>query len=156
VYLLLPPSVKWQGRGESTFLPFSSSADHSPSQANPIFQLQVLFAFLEKSTQGVYDPSPLITSLKLDTSEQQDAQEFSKLFLAVLDREFKKQGKRAEAEGGDGSAATLVEDNFEGKMVYLTKCRQCGTTSERPSIFNELELNLAVSTSFQYESEEQH
>ncbi|BGP13819.1 hypothetical protein JCM10213_006348 [Rhodosporidiobolus nylandii] len=108
----------------------------------PIFQLQVLFAFLQTSIQGVYDPSPLIESLKLDTSEQQDAQEFSKLFLQVLDREFKKQGKRAEQEGGDGSIGRVVEELFEGKMKYVTTCERCGNASERPSTFLELEVNL--------------
>ncbi|GAA6042749.1 hypothetical protein JCM8097_007455, partial [Rhodosporidiobolus ruineniae] len=111
-------------------------------EASPIFQLQVLFAFLQTSIQGVYDPSPLIQSLKLDTSEQQDAQEFSKLFLQVLDREFKKQGSRAEQEGADGSVARLVEEHFEGKMAFFTQCTECGTKSERPSTFLELEVNL--------------
>ncbi|GAA5968088.1 hypothetical protein JCM11641_003725 [Rhodosporidiobolus odoratus] len=108
----------------------------------PIFQLQVLFASLQVSKQAVYDPSPLIGSLKLDTTEQQDAQEFSKLFLQVLDREFKKQGKRAEQEGGAGSVARLVEELFEGKMAYITQCQVCQHTSERPSSFSELEVNL--------------
>ncbi|GAA5885332.1 hypothetical protein JCM6882_009573 [Rhodosporidiobolus microsporus] len=110
----------------------------------PIFQLQVLFAALQASIQGVYDPTPLIASLKLDTSEQQDAQEFSKLFLQVLDREFKAQGKRAEQEGADGSVARLVEEMFEGKLSYATRCETCKTESGRSSSFLELEVNLAA------------
>jgi hypothetical protein len=77
-------------------------------QASPLFQLQVLFAFLEKSNQGVYDPAPFVESLKLDRTEQQDAQEFSKLFLDLLSREFKKQV--ALTEDGKQSVATLLSD----------------------------------------------
>lgn len=69
-------------------------------QDSPLFQLQVLFAFLQKGDQGVFDPERLVASLKLDTGEQQDAQEFSKLFLNLLGHEFKKQGSRAVREGG--------------------------------------------------------
>lgn len=75
-----------------------------------MFQLQVLFAFLQNSRQAAYDPARLVESLKIPTTEQQDAQEFSKLFLNLLDREFKKQAKKAEAEGGDASVGTMVED----------------------------------------------
>lgn len=75
-----------------------------------MFQLQVLFAFLQKSQQAAYDPEPLVESLKIPKTEQQDAQEFSKLFLNLLDHEFKKQAKRAESEGGDPGVGTLVED----------------------------------------------
>lgn len=71
----------------------------SPSQTSPLFQLQVLFAFLQNSSQGVYNPEALVSSLKLDKAEQQDVQEFSKLFMSLLDHEFKKQGERAAVEG---------------------------------------------------------
>jgi hypothetical protein len=78
------------------------------TQESPIFQLQVTFAALQEGTQNVYNPSKLVESLKLRTTEQQDAQEFvflnirinlyslstyrfSKLFMSHLDSEFKKQ-----------------------------------------------------------------
>ncbi|GAA6004527.1 hypothetical protein JCM10207_000918 [Rhodosporidiobolus poonsookiae] len=111
-------------------------------KGSPVFQLQALFAFLQNSKQAVYDPSPLIESLRLDTTEQQDAQEFSKLFLQVLDAEFKKQGKRAEQEGGDGKVERLVEELFEGKMSYATKCLNCQHVSARQTSFLEVEVNL--------------
>lgn len=75
-----------------------------------MYQLQVLFASLQKSQQAAYDPEPLVQALKIKKTEQQDAQEFSKLFLNLLDREVKKQAKKAEAEGGDASVGKLVED----------------------------------------------
>lgn len=77
-------------------------------QESPIFQLQVTFAALQESAQNVFNPVKLVESLKLWTTEQQDAQEFvaflrtvsvirlwknrfSKLFMSHLDCEFKKQ-----------------------------------------------------------------
>ena len=133
-----------------------------------MFQLQVLFAFLQKSQQAAYDPEPLVESLKIPKTEQQDAQEFSKLFLNLLDHEFKKQAKRAESEGGDAGVGKLVEDlvsffaeesrrvprfwltslfrlQFEGQITYGTRCSACGTESERSSSFLEVEISLAVS-----------
>lgn len=80
------------------------------NQKSPLFQLQVLFAFLQKSHQTVYDPEPLVSSLKLDTSEQQDATEFSKLFMTMLDDQFKKQGRKSANEGGNPAVARLVQD----------------------------------------------
>ncbi|GAA5989261.1 hypothetical protein JCM10908_001230 [Rhodotorula pacifica] len=114
-------------------------------EASPMFQLQVLFAFLQKSQQAAYDPEPLVASLKIPKTEQQDSQEFSKLFLSLLDHEFKKQAKRAEAEGGDTSVGKLVEDLFEGQITYGTRCSACGNESERSSTFLELEISLAKS-----------
>ncbi|GAA5871715.1 hypothetical protein JCM3774_003027 [Rhodotorula dairenensis] len=111
-------------------------------EASPLFQLQVLFAFLQKSRQAAYDPAALVEALKIPKTEQQDAQEFSKLFLNLLDREFKKQAKRAEAEGGDSSVGKMVEDLFEGQITYGTRCSTCGTESERSSSFLELEISL--------------
>ncbi|EGO18657.1 hypothetical protein SERLADRAFT_418842 [Serpula lacrymans var. lacrymans S7.9] len=58
---------------------------------SPIFQLQVTFTALQESKQRVFNPSKLVESLRLSTSEQQDAQEFSKLFMSHLDFEFQKQ-----------------------------------------------------------------
>jgi hypothetical protein len=43
---------------------------------SPIFQLQVTFAALQESIQNVFNPARLIESLHLDTTEQQDAQEY--------------------------------------------------------------------------------
>ena len=76
-------------------------------QESPIFQLQVTFAALQEGNKSAFNPTKLVESLQLRTSEQQDAQEwvltepiepsfiyksrFSKLFMSHLDAEFKKQ-----------------------------------------------------------------
>lgn len=102
---------------------------------SPIFQLQVTFAAMQVGTQAVFNPIKLVESLKLRTTEQQDAQEFSKLFMAHLDSEFQKQSDR--------HLKSLVADEFQGKQVYSTVCSKCRTRSERESEFLELELTLA-------------
>ncbi|GAA5896486.1 hypothetical protein JCM5296_000680 [Sporobolomyces johnsonii] len=111
-------------------------------ESSPLFQLQVLFAFLQTSQQAVYNPESLVNSLGLDQSEQQDAQEFSKLFLSLLDREFKKHSLKRGGEGGDSRVGKLIEEQFEGKMTYGTRCKTCRQPSERSSTFLELEINL--------------
>ena len=87
-------------------------------QSSPLFQLQVLFAFLQTANQAVYDPEPLVTSLKLDKTEQQDSQEFSKLFMTLLDSEFKKHGARAASEGLGGiDVAKLVSTQVRTLLI---------------------------------------
>ena len=44
-------------------------------QETPIFQLQTTFAALQESSENVFNPVKLVESLKLRTTEQQDAQE---------------------------------------------------------------------------------
>ncbi|GLB34824.1 putative cysteine proteinase [Lyophyllum shimeji] len=73
-------------------------------------------------------------SLQLRTTEQQDAQEFSKLFMSHLDAEFKKQA--------NPKVKSLVTDQFEGKQVYNTICNRCQYRSERVSDFLEIEISL--------------
>ncbi|SJL00507.1 uncharacterized protein ARMOST_03820 [Armillaria ostoyae] len=101
---------------------------------SPIFQLQVTFAALQESTQTVFNPVKLVESLQLRTSEQQDAQEFSKLFMSHLDAEFKKQTSP--------SLRSLLTDQFQGKQVYGTLCDTCGYKSERSSDFLEIEISF--------------
>ncbi|KAF8921110.1 cysteine proteinase [Mucidula mucida] len=101
---------------------------------SPLHQLQITFAALQECTQNAFNPVKLVESLKLNTGEQQDAQEFSKLFLNHLDLEFKKQSSPA--------LAALVDTHFQGKKVYGTMCDACGYQSERPDDFREIEINF--------------
>ncbi|KAH7889396.1 hypothetical protein F5I97DRAFT_1801122 [Phlebopus sp. FC_14] len=103
-------------------------------QDSPIFQLQVTFAALQESTQSVYNPAKLAESLKLSTSEQQDAQEFSKLFMSHLDSEFQKQLTP--------SLQSLVSTQFQGQQIYGTICHSCRNRSEHTTDFLELEINI--------------
>jgi len=103
-------------------------------EESPIFQLQVTFAALQESMQNVYNPTRLVESLKLSTSEQQDAQEFSKLFMSLLDHEFQKQTIP--------SLKSLVSGQFQGQLIYGTRCCHCKKSSERATDFLELEVNI--------------
>jgi ubiquitin carboxyl-terminal hydrolase 48 len=47
-----------------------------PGQDSPLSQLQVTFAALQAGNQEVFNPTKLVESLQLRTSEQQDAQEY--------------------------------------------------------------------------------
>ncbi|KAF5330471.1 hypothetical protein D9619_005916 [Psilocybe cf. subviscida] len=101
---------------------------------SPIFQLQATFAALQEGNQSPFNPKKLVESLQLRTAEQQDAQEFSKLFMSHLDAEFRKQSSL--------STQKLIENQFQGSQVYGTICHSCKNRSERSSDFLELEINF--------------
>ncbi|KAJ7775067.1 hypothetical protein B0H16DRAFT_1672615 [Mycena metata] len=101
---------------------------------SPIFQLQVTFAALQESTQSVFNPTKLVESLELRTTEQQDAQEFSKLFMSHLDAEFKKQS--------DPVLKSLITDQFQGKQIYGTICSKCRAVSAKETDFLEIEITF--------------
>ncbi|KAG8960305.1 hypothetical protein FRC03_006787 [Tulasnella sp. 419] len=103
-------------------------------EKSPVFQLQVTFAALQCSSQRVFNPIKLVESLELQTSIQQDAQEFSKLFLSHLATEFEKQPIP--------SLRSLVADQFQGELVHAIECQTCKNVSERSSDFVEIEINL--------------
>lgn len=106
-----------------------------------MFQLQVIFAALQSGNAKAFNPVDLVRSLRLDTGEQQDAQEFAKLFMDVLDKEFKKQAPQS-------GLRELVHRQFEGTVLYGTQCARCKTKSERREPFKELALTLKVRAVF--------
>ncbi|TFK76330.1 cysteine proteinase [Pluteus cervinus] len=108
--------------------------DADAFKESPVFQLQVTFAALQASVESVFNPTKLVESLKLNTTEQQDAQEFSKLFLSHLDAEFKRQSQP--------EMQSLITNQFEGQQVYGTICDHCHAKSERASGFLELEISF--------------
>ncbi|KIY43585.1 cysteine proteinase [Fistulina hepatica ATCC 64428] len=111
------------------------------AQDSPIFQLQVTFAGLQELTQNVFNPTDLVESLQLRTFEQQDAQEFSKLFMSHLDTEFKKQK--------DPRLRSLVTDQFRGQQLYGTECSRCHYRSEREADFLEIEVSIENNSSIE-------
>uniref|UniRef100_A0A1A8MJH7 Ubiquitin carboxyl-terminal hydrolase 48 n=1 Tax=Nothobranchius pienaari TaxID=704102 RepID=A0A1A8MJH7_9TELE len=96
--------------------------------------LQYLFALLQNSNRKYIDPSGLVKALGLDTGQQQDAQEFSKLFLSLLEDTLSKQK--------NPSLQNVIQQQFCGQFSYVTECNQCGRSSALPSRFYELELNI--------------
>ncbi|XP_072571838.1 ubiquitin carboxyl-terminal hydrolase 48 isoform X3 [Paramormyrops kingsleyae] len=78
--------------------------------------------------------SGLVKALGLDTGQQQDAQEFSKLFLSLLEDTLSKQK--------NPNLQNVIQQQFCGQSAYVTVCNQCGRSSLLPSRFYELELSI--------------
>ncbi|XP_012938291.1 ubiquitin carboxyl-terminal hydrolase 48 isoform X2 [Aplysia californica] len=95
--------------------------------------LQVIFALLQFSNRCYVDPSPLIECIGLDTGAQQDAQEFSKLFLHVLESAL---------SGDVPGCQNVIEQQFCGRYSYVTKCQNCKSQSETAATFYELDLSI--------------
>ncbi|KAF9936748.1 hypothetical protein BGZ67_002019 [Mortierella alpina] len=104
------------------------------SSMNALYQLQLLFAHLDHGAKNVYNPLSLVSSLKLDTTMQQDAQEFGNLFMACIDNQLQSQS--------DVLLRDFIKDQFQGHYQYHTTCKNCKTTSVRSCVFYELLLNI--------------
>uniref|UniRef100_UPI00358DF83B ubiquitin carboxyl-terminal hydrolase 48 isoform X3 n=1 Tax=Myxine glutinosa TaxID=7769 RepID=UPI00358DF83B len=115
--------------------PQLGSATQEVFQANDVCgQLQLLFALLQEGCHQCLDPSPFVNALGLDTGLQQDAQEFCKLFLSLLESKLAHQPNEM--------VRNVISKEFSGIYAYITTCRQCGLRSSRPSRFFELDLNI--------------
>ncbi|OXG77311.1 ubiquitin carboxyl-terminal hydrolase 48 [Cryptococcus neoformans var. grubii Br795] len=122
-------------------IPFSNAVYACvTSETTPLYQLALIFAKLEYSEKSVVDPMGLVDSLRLNTGDQQDAAEFSKLFMSLIASEFSKHP--------DPKLKTLVRDQFEGTMQYITQC-ECGYESISETTFLELELSLKDNATLQ-------
>ncbi|WWC89000.1 uncharacterized protein L201_003917 [Kwoniella dendrophila CBS 6074] len=103
------------------------------TESTPLYHLAMVFGMLQYSNRDVVDPMGLIEALRLEKGNQQDAAEFSKLFMSVLASEF--------AKHPDDTMKTFLRDQFEGEMEYITRC-PCGYASRTKNTFLELELNF--------------
>lgn len=95
-------------------------------------QLQLIFARLQFSLKSFVDPTQFVKSLDLDVSQQQDAQEFSKLFLTLIEEDLRNQK--------NNEVKNIVQTQYCGEYVYITKCLNCHKESKTPSTFYELGL----------------
>ncbi|XP_035696880.1 ubiquitin carboxyl-terminal hydrolase 48-like [Branchiostoma floridae] len=95
--------------------------------------LQFIFALLQNSSRRYIDPSAFIQSLGLDTALQQDAQEFSKLLMSLLEDSTRYQPNPWVRD---------IMQQFRGQYAYVTRCNRCFQGSSRPSQFYELDLNI--------------
>ncbi|RWS31765.1 ubiquitin carboxyl-terminal hydrolase 48-like protein [Leptotrombidium deliense] len=100
----------------------------------PVGQLQLVFAKLQFTVRRYIDPSAFVNTLELDVSQQQDAQEFSKLFLTLLEEDLKHQSNT--------TVKNIVQTQYCGEYEYVTKCQNCLLESFSPSKFYELGLNI--------------
>ena len=95
--------------------------------------LQEAFGHLGSSLKGEYDLSLFVDLLELNKSEQQDPQEFSKLFFAKLEESTLplKDPKLPD-----------IKQLISGKETYSTTCTACGTISSQSNEFHEIGLNI--------------
>uniref|UniRef100_A0A3Q3GMV3 Ubiquitin carboxyl-terminal hydrolase 48 n=1 Tax=Kryptolebias marmoratus TaxID=37003 RepID=A0A3Q3GMV3_KRYMA len=112
----------------------SRAQEHNYEPQSICEHLQYLFALMQNSNRKYIDPSGLVKALGLDTGQQQDAQEFSKLFLSLLEDTLSKQK--------NPNLQTVIQQQFCGQFSYVTVCNQCGRSSALSSRFYELELNI--------------
>ncbi|KAI0980610.1 hypothetical protein GJ496_005723 [Pomphorhynchus laevis] len=91
--------------------------------------LQAVFTLLRHSKRRYVNPDFLLRSLRLDGNRHQDAQEFSSLFLNLLENEFSLQGR-----------PNFVNDMFQSHLLYSIKCLSCGASSSSSTEFKELQL----------------
>ena len=110
--------------------------------ANIIGSLQNLFAIMEFSPRRAVDPHDFITKLGLDPQVQQDAQEFSKLFLSLLEGDNVASDVKLKNNDPKIILPSMVKDQFRGNYEYVTKCCACNRQSKRPASFYELDLTL--------------
>ena len=97
--------------------------------------LQVLFAMMQYTRRKFVDPQDFVCKLGLNPSIQQDAQEFSKLFISLLEDALSHQKQE--------SVKNMIQKQFKGTYAYVTTCQKCQKESVRPSNFYELDLPLA-------------
>lgn len=95
--------------------------------------LQDTFGHLSSCIKGQHDLSLFVDLLELNKTEQQDPQEFSKLFFAKLDD--------SQLPLRDASLPD-IKQLISGKEVYSTTCTICGTVSSQSNEFREIGLNI--------------
>ncbi|KAK5667165.1 hypothetical protein QVD99_006373 [Batrachochytrium dendrobatidis] len=100
-----------------------------------LYELGLVLAQLELSEKPCISPERLIDIMKIDPSLQQDALEFEKLFVSVVDLEI------ASLYTGSDSIMHL-NDLMKGEHSYVTCCKNCQSKSSRQGSFHELALDI--------------
>ena len=115
--------------------------DQAEEEGKVAASLQRLFAKMEFTRRKFVDPREFISQLGINPGIQQDAQEFSKLFISLLEESLSHQRT--------DSVRTMVESQFRGEYTYVTTCLNCNQQSARSSQFYELDLALENNNSLQ-------
>eukprot|EP01125_Pyxidicula_operculata_P020862 TRINITY_DN7838_c0_g1_i1.p1 TRINITY_DN7838_c0_g1~~TRINITY_DN7838_c0_g1_i1.p1 ORF type:complete len:1066 (+),score=243.03 TRINITY_DN7838_c0_g1_i1:1573-4770(+) len=98
------------------------------------YQMMLLFAELQETTQNYHNPKSFASSIKLNTSLQEDVQEFYKCFISYIEEVFKKSNKT--------NVKHIIDLEYTGKSEYITKCLGCRQISKSASSFLELDVSL--------------
>ncbi|KAF6207591.1 hypothetical protein GE061_016038 [Apolygus lucorum] len=134
----------WNPHEDPTENLLTASADVTSDVKNSrsvVGHLQLLFVLLQFGKQRTLDPKDFIQALDLEPSMQQDAQEFSKLFITLFEETLSHQS--------NPKVKNFISDYFQGEYSYITRCSKCLKESDRPSLFYELELNVKGNKSLQ-------
>ena len=85
---------------------------------------------LQHTRRKFIDPADFICKLGLNPSVQQDAQEFSKLFISLLEDSLLHQSNMM--------VKTMIQNQFRGEYAYVTKCSNCQRESVSERISEEV------------------
>jgi hypothetical protein len=110
-------------------------------------ELQRLFAHMQLGMAREGDPREFVRLLRLDRGQQQDPQEFRRLFLGKIEECFGALSPSSPPSSPSPDLASMVRSLHRGRLLYLTTCLSCGTASRREGPFDELELSLLPSPS---------
>lgn len=104
---------------------------------NLFHQLQKMFAYLDSSERGYYDPSQFCFSFKdysgqpLNVSIQQDTQEFFNIFFERIEKSLE-----------DTPFKKVPTGVFGGKTVDLLRCSNCNHLRKNEQVFYNLSLEV--------------
>jgi len=133
----------------------SSSAGGSKGERMVVIlqELQRVFAHMHLGMARNYNPHEFVRLLHLDRGEQQDPQEFHRLFMNKIEECFgalspssigtTSLASSTSGEGGSRGLAGTVRGLHRGRLKYVTTCQCCQTASRREESFDELELSLS-------------
>lgn len=114
---------------------------HPKPSDSILYQLQRLFAKLEKGFPGSIDTRDLVKSFQWEDEEaqmQQDIQEFNRVLFEALEKSLISKKKYVEKE----AETHFVRDLYEGEMIHFTHCKECNNESQREEIFQDLLLTV--------------
>lgn len=100
---------------------------------NVLLQLQRMFAFLELSERGDYNPETFCYAFRSDINfgVQEDSQEFLNMLFDKLERELK-----------ESSFPRVLDEVFGGRTIVSMTCQSCNTAKYRIEEFNNLSLEV--------------
>lgn len=117
---------------------WSASTTQSEDKMNEVLRLfQDIMASLHAGHSRTITTVEFSNALGLDHYEQQDPNEFSRLFFDLMQNAFQKEATKT-----PGSLAELMNDVFQGMVKYQTICQNCSQTSHRKEEF--MDLNLPI------------
>ena len=118
-------------------------------QMTSVLQLfQKLLVSMHAGPMASIDTLDFSNELELDHFEQQDPNEFSRLFFERIHDSFLQQGK-ARSESKNSASTTgqdlseLLPTIFQGVNRYETQCLHCNTVSFRNEEFMDINLNIS-------------